>query len=100
MSTVTYTPIALPACFICNDGFHPVDLPAKRIVCGHCICPVCADQLLVRGSACPSKCRGNVAIRPREVRTLHVSITATTEDDDEEAALSVRLLIDVKYCNR
>ncbi|KAF5313366.1 hypothetical protein D9611_008593 [Ephemerocybe angulata] len=91
MSSVLHAPIALPACFICKDGFHPIDLPAKRIICGHCVCPVCADQLILRRGSCPSKCRGNVRIRRRELRTLHISITTTTEDEDEEAALSVIL---------
>ncbi|KAF6760421.1 hypothetical protein DFP72DRAFT_843331 [Ephemerocybe angulata] len=84
-----HRPIALPGCGICTNLLHPIHRPAKRIICGHTYCGECVERLLELGYACPGKCRDNVPLRPRDARTLHISIAPTMEEEDDAAALSV-----------
>ncbi|KAF6745567.1 hypothetical protein DFP72DRAFT_1091245 [Ephemerocybe angulata] len=88
-ASVKHRSTALPACAICTNLLHPTHRPAKRIVCGHTYCRECVQTLCSLGQGCPGKCRGNRRLRPRDVRTLHISIAPTSESEDDEAALSV-----------
>ncbi|RXW18464.1 hypothetical protein EST38_g7389 [Candolleomyces aberdarensis] len=80
---------SIPTCGVCYTEVHPVDKPAKRIVCGHVFCTECITRLIFQMRPCPLKCRSGARLRFRDTRTLHFSIVPTTERDDRKAVADV-----------
>ncbi|KAJ2926232.1 hypothetical protein H1R20_g10854, partial [Candolleomyces eurysporus] len=80
---------SLPSCSVCTNAIHPIDRPAKHIVCGHVFCSECIFQLIIEEKSCPYKCQSGARLQFRGARTLPFSIVSTSESEDYTAVLGV-----------